>query len=100
MGFTWKGLTTSALVSNSSDSNQANEKDVASVPAAVRGHTSADFDRNDPDNEKIGAPREVSPSDSTDDVNKVDVSAPKGVQVIQASTHVWTKNELITAYIM
>jgi hypothetical protein len=100
MGFSWKGLTTAALVSNNSSTAHAGEKDVASVPAAVRAHTSVDLDPNDPNNEKIGAPRAISPSDSDEELNKVDSTAPKGVQVIQASAHVWTRNELIMAYIM
>lgn len=101
MGFSFKGLTTSALVGGNISSNQAaNEKDIADVPAAVDGHASMDVARR-PD-EKIGAPRTpTSMSDASDEeLNKVDTTAEQGVQAIQAATFVWTKKDLIMAYIL
>lgn len=102
MGFSFKGLTTSALVGGAVPNNQsANEKDIADVPAAVDGHASMDASRV-PD-EKIGAPRTpTSMSNNSDDeeLNKVDTHAEHGVQAIQAVTFVWTKKDLILAYIL
>ncbi|KAF3036531.1 hypothetical protein E8E11_005322 [Didymella keratinophila] len=99
MGFSFKGLTTSALVNGAVPNQHANEKDVADVPAAVDGHTSMDVARR-PD-EKIGAPRTGSPMSESDDeeLNKVDTHAEQGVQAIQAVTFVWTKKDLILAYV-
>jgi hypothetical protein len=34
-----------------------------------------------------------------EELNKVDTTAERGVQAIQAATHVWTKKDLIYAYI-
>lgn len=100
MGFSFKGLTTSALVNGAVPNQHANEKDVADVPAAVDGHTSMDVARR-PD-EKIGAPRTGSPMSESDDeeLNKVDTHAEQGVQAIQAVTFVWTKKDLILAYVL
>jgi hypothetical protein len=36
---------------------------------------------------------------SDEELNKVDTNAEHGVQAIQAATHVWTKRDLILAYI-
>jgi hypothetical protein len=100
MGFSFKGLTTSALVNGAVPNQHANEKDVADVPAAVDGHTSMDVSRR-PD-EKIGAPRTGSSMSESDDeeLNKVDTHAEQGVQAIQAVTFVWTKKDLIMAYVL
>lgn len=101
MGFSFKGLTTSALVSGAIPNNkEANDKDIADVPAAVDGHTSMDVSRA-PD-EKIGAPRTpTSMSNASDEeLNRVDTTAEHGVQAIQAATIVWTKRDLIMAYIL
>ncbi|KAF2124081.1 hypothetical protein P153DRAFT_371379 [Dothidotthia symphoricarpi CBS 119687] len=96
MGFTFKGLATNALLSASSP--QTNQRDVADVPASVQGHTSMDVGRPD---EKLGTARTHSPlSDRSDEeLNKVDTNAEHGVQAMQAATMVWTKKELILAYI-
>lgn len=100
MGFSFKGLTTNALVGGNITNNQAaNEKDIADVPASVSGHTSMDVDRP---GEKVGAPRvpvSVS-SDSDEELNRVDTTAEQGVQAIQAATFVWSKRDLIIAYIL
>lgn len=99
MGFSFKGLTTSALVGGNINNQAANEKDIADVPAAVSGHTSMDIDRRD---EKVGAPRTPisMSSDSDEELNKVDTAAEQGVQAIQAATFVWSKRDLIIAYIL
>ncbi|KAF1922599.1 siderophore iron transporter mirB [Didymella exigua CBS 183.55] len=99
MGFSFKGLTTSALVNGAVPNQHANEKDIADIPAAVDGHASMDVSRF-PD-EKIGAPRSPSSMSASDDesLNKVDTHAEQGVQAIQAATFVWTKNDLILAYV-
>lgn len=100
MGFSFKGLTTSALVGGNIPDNQAaNEKDIADVAAAVSGHTSMDVDRPD---EKVGAPRvPISMSSGSDEeLNKVDTTAEQGVQAIQAATFVWSKRDLIIAYVL
>jgi hypothetical protein len=100
MGFSFKGLTTSALVGGNIANNQAaNEKDIADVPAAVDGHTSMDVSRP---NEKVGAPRSPTSMSNVSDeeLNKVDTTAEQGVQAIQATTLVWTKRDLILAYIL
>ncbi|KAJ4334393.1 hypothetical protein N0V95_009183 [Ascochyta clinopodiicola] len=100
MGFSFKGLTTSALVGGNIANNQAaNEKDIADVPAAVDGHASMDVSRRA--DEKIGTPRTpTSMSNASDEeLNKVDTTAEQGVQAIQAVTFVWTRKNLITAYI-
>ncbi|KAF2029876.1 siderophore iron transporter mirB [Setomelanomma holmii] len=97
MGFTFKGLTSNALVSGSTKANDYDNKDVADVPAAVQGHTSIDHSRPD---EKLGTPRSgISVNDSDEELNRVDTTAESGVQAVQAATHVWTKRDLIIAYI-
>jgi hypothetical protein len=98
MGFSFKGLTTNALVSGGSTTYDHDHKDVADVPAAVDGHTSQDIARPD---EKLGTPRTpTSMSEASDEeLNKVDTTAEYGVQAIQAASHVWSKRDLILAYI-
>jgi hypothetical protein len=98
MGFSFKGLTTNALVSAPVNHSSEN-KDVADVPAAVQGHTSMDVTRPD---EKLGTPRTGTSMSGSDDeeLNKIDTTAESGVQAIQAATHVWTKRDLIIAYVM
>lgn len=100
MGFSFKGLTTSALVNGAVPNHEANEKDIADVPAAVDGHASMDASRR-PD-EKIGAPRSPSSMSeaSDEELNKVDTHAEQGVQAIQAATLVWSKRDLIMAYVL
>jgi hypothetical protein len=99
MGFTFKGLTTSALVSgNIHDANAAN-KDIADVPTSVQGHTSMDAKRPD---ENTGSPRSASQSDlsSDEEMNKIDYSAEQGVQAVQAASHIWKKSHLLMAYVL
>lgn len=100
MGFSFKGLTTSALVNGAVPNQHANEKDIADVPAAVDGHASMDVSRR-PD-EKIDAPRTPTSMSESDEeeLNKVDTHAEQGVQAIQAVTFVWTKRDLIIAYVL
>jgi hypothetical protein len=98
MGFSFRRLTSNALlpISNVTITNQ---KDVADVPATTQGHTSVDASQPD---HKLGNPKiEYSISDDSDsEINKVDTTAESGVQAIQAATHVWTKRDLILAYIL
>jgi hypothetical protein len=100
MGFSFKGLTTNALLSSGRGTTtyDHDQKDVADVPAAVHGHSSQDMPRPD---EKLGTPRTPESMSQVDDeeLNKVDTTAERGVQAIQAATHVWTKKDLIYAYI-
>ena len=102
MGITFRGLTSAALVSNNSTAAEGNNKDIASVPAAVDRATSVDHGRHHTQgyNEKVGAPHSLGVSDSDEDLTKVDTTAARGVQVVQALTHVWSRNELIVAYIL
>lgn len=94
MGFSFKSLTSNALVSGTQDPDH---KDVADVPAAVQGHTSMD---GSPD-EKLGTPRSASMSGSDDEeLNKVDTTAEAGVQAVQAASQVWTKRDLIIAFVL
>jgi hypothetical protein len=97
MGFDFRGLTSGALVSNNKTANVGNTKDIGDVPVSVAGHTS--MDHNGPD-EKLGAPRSIDGMDSDDELNKVDTHAEHGVQRAQAMTRVWTKRDLILAYIL
>lgn len=100
MGFSFQGLTTQALVSKNITMINKNNVDIADVPASVEGHTSLDAGLPD---EKLGANRSSDVSaDSTSDeeLTRVDPSAPRGVQNVQAMTYVWSKRDLILAYIM
>jgi hypothetical protein len=97
MGFDFRGLTSGALVSKNNAASTANARDVGDVPASVAGHTSMDYKRPD---EKLGAPRSSDGIDSDDELNKVDTHAEYGVQRAQAMTQVWTKRDLILAYIL
>lgn len=96
MGFSFKGLASNALVSRDADTVDANNKEVADVPAAVHGHTSLDAR---PD-EKLGSPRTTMSLGSDEELNKVDTTAEIGVQAVQATTNVWTKRDLIIAYVL
>ena len=98
MGFSFKGLTSSALLSSNIASANADHKDIADVPASVQGHTSMDVSHPD---EKLGSPRESAMSDySNEDVNKIDTTAEHGVLAVQAASHIWKKQHLIMAYIL
>ncbi|KAJ4376340.1 hypothetical protein N0V83_001623 [Neocucurbitaria cava] len=96
MGFTFRGLATNAMLSRNTDAVDANNKEVADVPAAVQGHTS----QHDTPDEKLGSPRTGTLSmDSDEELNKVDTNAEVGVQAVQAATMVWSKRDLILAYV-
>ncbi|CAO2658379.1 Nn.00g061020.m01.CDS01 [Neocucurbitaria sp. VM-36] len=96
MGFTFRGLASNAMLSRNTDALDANNKEVADVPAAVQGHTSLE----DHPDEKLGSPRTGTLSnDSDEELNKVDTNAELGVQAAQAATMVWPKRDLIIAYI-
>lgn len=97
MGFTLKGLTSSALVSGNTGNAHDDNKDIADVPASVQGHTSQGVAHPD---EKLGTPRTSLSNSSDEELNKVDNTAEAGVQAVQAASHVWTKRDLIMAYIL
>jgi len=100
MGFDFKGLTSGALVSKNKASSARNAKDVGDVPAAVgaAGHSTLEEGRTDG---KLGATRTDSDDlDSDEELNKIDTNAEYGVQRAQAMTQVWTKKDLIVAYIL
>jgi len=94
MGF-FTGLTSSALVSTTvgHQDHKNNTHD-----SAVEGHTTSDTPR---DAEKLGTPRSGSSLSDTDseELNKIDTTAEAGVQAVQAATHVWSKRDLILAYV-
>lgn len=83
------------MVSGNAPAANADNKDIADVPASVQGHTSLE----DHADEKLGTPRTILSNDSDEELNKVDTTAETGVQAIQAATHVWTKRDLIMAYV-
>lgn len=96
MGFSFRGLTSNALVSTGAN-NQIDTKDVADVPASVQGHRNLDVPRPD---EKLGTPRMTTLSDNSDEeLNQVDKTAQHGVQAVQAATQVWTKRDKIIAFV-
>jgi hypothetical protein len=97
MGFSLKGLTSHSLAANNTASVNANNADVANVPASYYGRTSTDAARP---NEKTGAPHDSSASSSDLDLTKVDTTAERGVQNVQAMTQVWSKRDLIMAYVL
>lgn len=100
MGFSFKGLAANALFSNSNANHEHDKKDVADIPAAIQGHTS--MGNSHPD-EKVGAPRSASSlsgTDSDEEVNKIDTTAERGIQAVQAVTHVWSRRDLILAYVL
>lgn len=96
MGFSFRGLTSNALVSTGAN-DPVDTKDVADVPASVQGHTSLDVPRPD---EKLGTPRTTTLSNNSDEeLNQVDKTAEHGVQAVQAATQVWTKRDKIIAFV-
>lgn len=97
MGFSFKGLSSSALLSSSARATRA-DQDLAGVPASVHGHTSLEVARPD---EKVGAPHTATFSDDSDEeLNKIDTTAEAGVQAVQAASMLWTRRDLIIVYIM
>jgi hypothetical protein len=97
MGISFKGLTSAALVSRNGRDASMTEKDVADVPASVAGHASMDAGHR-PVDEKLGAPRSEVETDD-DSLNKVDTTVEAGVRKAQAMTLVWTKKEIMFAYV-
>lgn len=85
------------MVSKNSTSNEKNNVDVADIPQSVEGHYSIDGGRPD---EKLGASRSTDATDSDEELTKVDTTAQHGVQNAQAMTYVWSRRDLITAYVM
>lgn len=62
------------------------------------GHTNSDGGRP---NEKLGETSNSEASnDSDEELTKVDTTAQRGVQNAQAMTYVWSKRDLILAYIV
>ena len=98
MGFNFRSLTSSALVAQNDQAASATTKDVADVPASVLGHTSSNDTPRNVD-EKLGGPHNLAESSDEESVNKIDNGAELGVKQAQGMTMVWTKNELILAYI-
>ncbi|KAI8931544.1 hypothetical protein NX059_011199 [Plenodomus lindquistii] len=98
MGLYFKGLTSSALLSSSKPVTDVDHKNVADVPASIQGHISMDVYRP---HEKLGRPHTTPSSelDTDEEMNKVDTTAEAGVQAVQAASLVWTKRDLILAYI-
>ncbi|KAF1961628.1 hypothetical protein CC80DRAFT_589160 [Byssothecium circinans] len=98
MGFNFRSLTSSALVSRNHNSAAATEKDVADVPASYAAHTTS-IDGGRPD-EKLGAPRGNGEDvDSDEELNKIDTNAEQGVQTVQAMTMVWSKRSLYLTFV-
>jgi len=100
MGLGLRGLFSSALVSQSTSDTNKNNTDVADVPAAVQGQTSIDAGWRDDKLGATGTSDATGDSASDDEMTKVDTSAQRGVQNVQAMTLVWSKRDLILAYIM
>jgi hypothetical protein len=93
MGFmNFRGLSTPVFTPTEKDSNI----DVASVPNSLGDHETG---TNAPPDEK-GSPRSSDAGDSDDELNKIDPTAQPGVQHVQAATHVWTRRDLVIAYIL
>jgi hypothetical protein len=87
MGFNFKELAVTAMVSKNPDPNEfIVGGHNATVPAV--------------DNEKRALGTDHNPNDSEEELAKIDTTAPDGVQRIQAMTHVWTKPNLILAYVL
>jgi MFS family permease len=97
MGFSFKGLTSGALVARNGENEKGNLTDVADVPAAVDARTSIDPAHTD---KEFGAPHSLSGNSSDEELNKIDTTAEHGVQQVQAMTHAWTRRDLILAYIL
>ncbi len=100
MGFNFRGLTSSALVSQNTATKEKGNVDIANIPASVESDTSFDGGRAD---EKLGGTRSsdaIADSASDEELTKIDTSAQRGTQNVQAMTHVWSKRDLIFAYIM
>jgi hypothetical protein len=98
MGFSFRSLTSNALVSAGTD-NHVDTKDAAHFPASVQGHTNLDVARPD---EKLGTARNTGLSDDRDsdeELNQVDKTAEHGVQAVQAATQVWSKRDKVVAFI-
>ena len=98
MGFTFKGLTSSALVARSDANEKGNLTDIADVPAAVDARMSSDA--RGLDEKVLGAPHSEDGNYSDEELNRIDATAEHGVQQVQAMTHVWNRRDLLFAYIM
>src|SRR5689334_884365 len=97
MGFNLRSLTSSALVTSLDITNQ----NVANVPTSVERNTSADVERPGEKQGVTGSAKTSIDSHSQDDISeKIDSTAQHGVQQIQAMTYVWTKRDLVAAYIL
>ena len=97
MGFNFRGLTSGALVANNSAAVDAEKTDISNIPAAVAGHTGHDIETG---KKSDGVPRSIDTAEESDEeLRKVDTTAQHGVQSVQAMTHVWSKRDLILAYI-
>lgn len=97
MGFNFRGLTSSALVSATTEKNIENV--TPERRASVNGEIPNEKGVVNDINAKLG-----SDDSSSDDLveleRKVDPNAQRGVQMQQAMTLVWSKRDIIIAYIM
>ncbi|KAL5379548.1 hypothetical protein DPSP01_008425 [Paraphaeosphaeria sporulosa] len=98
MGISFRGLTSAALVSKTDRDANMTEKDVADAPASYAGHSTSMDAGHRPVDEKLGAPRSEEETDD-DSLNKVDATVEAGVRKAQAMTLVWTKKEMLLAYV-
>lgn len=84
MRFNIPGLASNAVVEHAQSGN-------TSSPASVSSH---DIEKKEP---AVDSAADFSDDDS---INKVDESAPRGVQIAQAMTQVWSRRDLILAYVL
>jgi hypothetical protein len=96
MRFRIPGVTTSSAVSPA----VATGTDNATSPASEQKHSSDAEAANEKDvRVGDGQPRDYS-SDDDSSLEKVDTNAEHGVQTIQAMTQVWSKRDILAAYVM
>ncbi|KAF2702846.1 alpha/beta-hydrolase [Pleomassaria siparia CBS 279.74] len=89
MGFNWPGMTRAMLRSEQNNAAATNADHIEP----------ADPEKARDDNEKLGEPGSHDVNSSEEELTKVDTAAPQGTQKVQAMTHVWSKRDLILAYI-
>jgi hypothetical protein len=92
-----RSRTSEAFVAKDKYPVQAGDRGPAGVPVPVNAKTKTDEPHVA---EKSGSPKSIEPTGSEHELAKVDISAPKGVQDVQAMTYAWSRRNLIAAYIM
>jgi hypothetical protein len=85
MGFNFKELAVTAMVGKNADPNEF-------VQDSSQNATAAHLDEE----KRVHS----GTADSEEELTKVDTTAPDGVQRIQAMTYVWSKPNLIAAYVL